>query len=115
MVLYASSDAQLTDYNVEHNTSIVSSVHDVSTNIPSEYVFLNHTIPVVNDRNFSIQETNVYRNENILEEMKSKIAYYNDVEFRIWQIMAPMLLGKWNICVCSLLTLKGLHFIIKEK
>ena len=90
MVLYASSDVQLTD---EHNSSIVSSVHDVSTNIPSEYVFLNHTVPVVNDRNFSIQE-----------EMKSKITYYNDVEFRIWQIMAPMLLGKWNVCACSLLT-----------
>ena len=36
MVLYASSDVQLTD---EHNSSILSSVHDVSTNIPSEYVF----------------------------------------------------------------------------
>ena len=68
MVLYASSDVQLTDYNVEHNSSIASSVHDVSTN--------------------------VYKNEKILEETQRKINYYYNLEFRIWQIASPILLGK---------------------
>ena len=95
MFFYASSEALLTDYNVKHNSSIVSRDYDVSTNIPSKNLFPNHTISVDNDRNFSALETTVLKNENILEEMKRKIIYYNNLEFRIWQIVAPMLLGKW--------------------
>ena len=68
MILCASSDVQLTDYNIEHNSSIASSVHDVSTN--------------------------VYKNEKILEETQRKIDYYYNLEFRIWQIASPILLGK---------------------
>ena len=68
MILCASSDVQLTDYNMEHNSSIVPSVHDVSTN--------------------------VYKNEKILEETQRKINYYYYLEFRIWQIASPILLGK---------------------
>ena len=68
MILCALSDVQLTDYNIEHNSSIASSVHDVSTN--------------------------VYKNEKILEETQRKINYYYNLEFRIWQIASPILLGK---------------------
>ena len=68
MVLHASSNVQLTDYNVEHNSSIVPGVHDVSTND--------------------------YKNEKILEEIQRKIDYYYYLEFRIWQIASPILLGK---------------------
>ena len=92
-MFYASSDVQLTDYNMEDNSSIVLSVHDVSTNIPSEYLFLN-TISVDSDRNFSTLETTLLKNEKLLEEMRKEIVYYNNLEFRIWQIVIPMLLGK---------------------
>ena len=68
MVLYASSDVQLTDYNVEHNSSIDLRVYDVSTT--------------------------VYKTQKILEEMQRKIDYYYNLEFRIWQIASPILLGK---------------------
>ena len=68
MVSFASSNIQASDYNMEHNSSIASSVHNVSSN--------------------------VYKNEQILDEMQRKINYYYNLEFKIFQIASPILLGK---------------------
>ena len=67
-VLFASSDVQLPNHNMDINSSIISSVSDVSTH--------------------------AYKNEKILEETQRKINYYYNLEFRIFQIASPILLGK---------------------
>ena len=59
-----------------------------------EYNLTNYTLNDGNGFNFTTMATIAYHDGEITEETREKILFYNNVEFRIWQIISPTLLGK---------------------